>query len=247
MYRAHRVAERLLKGGRPDRYLYGDRPLREEVLERFEDGSGAVYAAITRNSYGCRVLNTAEIAFVDVDLAPPTLFDHIRFGIQKLLGKSIGSPAQRREADAIAKVQLLVNAEPRCGVRVYRTRAGLRHMITHRPMDPKSDATLRTMVELGADPLYLRLCKAQESFRARLTPKPWRCGVSAPQVRFPWPGAEAESRFRVWERDYEARSQRYATCELVREIGNAKVHPEIKSLFKLHDRLTKATSGLQLA
>lgn len=245
--RAQKVAERLLEGRRPDRYLYGDRPLREEVLEQFEDAQGVVHAAITRNSYGCRVLNTAEIVFVDVDLAPPTLGDHIRYGLHRLLGKSIPPPARQRELDAIAKVQSWVNAEPRCGVRVYRTRAGLRHMFTHRQMDPKSEATVRTMVALGADPLYLRLCKEQESFRARLTPKPWRCGVAAPQVRFPWASPQAESRFREWERDYEARTQRYATCELVQEMGNSTVHREIRRVVEIHDRLTKATSGLPLA
>ena len=35
---------------------------------------------------------------------------------------------------------------------------------------------------LGADPPYRRLCRTQKCFLARLTPKPWRCGVAKPPV-----------------------------------------------------------------
>lgn len=38
---------------------YADRPLREEVLHEIKDSTGAVAAVVTRNSYGCQVLNTA--------------------------------------------------------------------------------------------------------------------------------------------------------------------------------------------
>src|SRR6185503_17994202 len=69
---ASRVAH-LLKGGgcfAELRYAYGDRPLREQVLRELKSTSGDVIAAVTRNSYGCLILNTAHALFVDADLPP---------------------------------------------------------------------------------------------------------------------------------------------------------------------------------
>ena len=46
--------------------------MREEpVLRDWKDEQGGLTAAITRNSYGCLVLNTAQIMFVDVDAPEP--------------------------------------------------------------------------------------------------------------------------------------------------------------------------------
>jgi hypothetical protein len=63
--RAANIAQRVLKGQRLDRYLYTNRPLREEILQEFTDSQGTTYAAITRNSYGCHVLNTTNVMFVN--------------------------------------------------------------------------------------------------------------------------------------------------------------------------------------
>jgi hypothetical protein len=48
---------------------YPNRPGRELVLEEIKNAAGELLAVVTRNSYGCRVLNTARVMFVDVDLA----------------------------------------------------------------------------------------------------------------------------------------------------------------------------------
>jgi hypothetical protein len=52
----------------------------------------------------------------------------------------------------------------------------------------------------------------QESFRARLTPKPWRLDVGQPPVKFPFETPDAEGRYRDWERTYESKAAGYATC-----------------------------------
>src|SRR5262245_36925056 len=66
---AEEVAARAAQTGEPPRaYLYGDRPLREEVVRPL-DGNGSGGAVVTRNAYGCLVLNTAGALFVDVDLS----------------------------------------------------------------------------------------------------------------------------------------------------------------------------------
>src|SRR4051812_44578624 len=51
------------KGG-----YYPDRPFREQVLQQMKTSAGDIAAVVTRNSYGCLVLNTSRIMFVDVDL-----------------------------------------------------------------------------------------------------------------------------------------------------------------------------------
>ncbi|HEX2202802.1 MAG TPA: hypothetical protein VHG91_05880, partial [Longimicrobium sp.] len=68
-----RMAGRIRRGeGFPERYAYGDRPLREEVvLEVPADAGGdEPDAAVTRNSYGALVLNAARAFFIDVDVPP---------------------------------------------------------------------------------------------------------------------------------------------------------------------------------
>src|SRR5690349_9053154 len=49
------------------RYGYPDRPMREEVLREFRSSNGSTVATVSRNSVGCRVLNTEGLLFVDVD------------------------------------------------------------------------------------------------------------------------------------------------------------------------------------
>lgn len=245
--KATRLAEQILKGIRPDPYLYGDRPLREEILEEYSNRQDKPYAAITRNSYGCHILNTANFMFVDVDLPRPTFLENLRYRLQKFFGKSAAPPAQRHEAAAMMKLELVIKDNPHLGVRVYRTFAGLRYLFTHDLVDPKSDMAWQIMRTLEADPLYVKLCQAQESFRARLTPKPWRCGIAAPSDRWPWSGVEAEARFRQWEGKYLASAQQFATCWFIGGYGNSNMHPVINAVVKIHDRRTKATVEMKLA
>jgi hypothetical protein len=65
-----RIADRISRGaGFPERYAYGDRPLREEVVREIPGPGDAPNVAITRNSYGALVLNAASAFFIDVDVA----------------------------------------------------------------------------------------------------------------------------------------------------------------------------------
>ncbi len=75
----------------------------------------------------------------------------------------------------IAKAELWTRNHSDWGWRIYRTRAGLRLLATHALFDPETAAADGVFDALGADPLYRQLCKTQKCFRARLTPKYWRC------------------------------------------------------------------------
>lgn len=60
--------------------------------------------------------------------------------------------------------------------RVYRTHSGCRVICT-RIAVPREDhgwMAERVMQFLRADPDYIKLCRHQKYYRARLTPKPWR-------------------------------------------------------------------------
>ena len=157
------------------------------------------------------------------------------------------SPFEKQQDEAVAKLEELLGMDSESGARVYRTAGGLRYLFTHKPFEPGSEMTQKVMESLGADPLYVRLCKVQESFRARLTPKPWRCGLDALTVRFPRDDERQQARFENWKLQYEAETKDWATCRFVRHIGNEAMPPEIAEIVELHDRHTAATSGLPLA
>ena len=231
--RLARMAEKVARAGFEalGRYGYGERALREPVLQALPG------AAVTRNSYGCEVLNTERLMFVDIDLAEP-----YRPGlIERWLGRKATDP----EGEALARVEGWLARNRDWGFRVYRTKSGLRLMAAHAPVEAADGDSV--MSALGADPLYLRLCRAQKSYRARLTPKPWRCGLRAPGVEWPFADLRAEGRFREWQREYDEKSPRFATCRFVRVLGNTSVDAKLEPLLALHDERTRARSELALA
>jgi hypothetical protein len=91
------------------------------------------------------------------------------------------------------------------------------------------------------------LCQAQECFRARLTPKPWRCNMAPPPWRYPWANADVEIRYRSWEQRYEQASRSYTVCRLVKQLGPQEIHPDVEPILALHDRLTGIEADRPLA
>lgn len=102
------------------------------------------------------------------------------------------------------------------------------------------------MNALGADTQYVQLCRSQACFRARLTPKPWRCGVPRPPVKFPYDSPAARAAFDQWLGDYEHGAAGFKTCELVREAGCPQVHDSVRSVLRWHDTVA-CTTGTRLA
>lgn len=233
-------------------------------------------AAITRNAYGALVLNTTGACFVDVDLPeeahgrgspsadpspsplwslvealplPPTL----RSLAEQILGpRPSATPAERpRTGDVTAapltRVRDWVSARPESRLRIYRTHSGLRYLVLHDLFSPADRTVQDLMTAVGADPKYVQLCRVQQSFRARLTPKPWRVGQKKPPARFPFDSPAEERAMRDWEARYERATQGYATCHLVEEIGSGTEHPQVTALRTLHDEHTRAATSLPLA
>jgi hypothetical protein len=240
---AQRVAQRIVSpGGKQDRYPYGDRPLPEPVIEKL--GSSVV----TRNAYGALVLNADRMMFIDVDREEATPFDGsasgIVSGIFSLFGKAAPTPS--KTDPAVEDIQRIAARRQLAG-RVYKTAGGYRVLITNTEFHAGSAETEALLKEFGSDPLYVRLCRLQESFRARLTPKPWRCGFYQPRVSFPFETPDAEAEFRTWESKYASKAAAYSTCRYLTAFGDARTAPEFHDLIEYHDRETKASSGLPLA
>ncbi len=215
------------------------------MLREIKTPDGEVAAVITRNSYGALVLNTARIMFVDVDLPEPN--SPLGGWLKKLFGKPAPSAAPITNDRVMAQVEEWNQGHPGWGWRVYRTKAGLRLLATHALFEPESASTEQVFDALGADPLYRRLCRTQKCFRARLTPKPWRCGFKTPPDRWPWPDAKVEARYKDWEVRYQKACRDYATCELASTLGSQQIDPTVQLILKIHDETTLAESKLDLA
>jgi hypothetical protein len=177
----------------------------------------------------------------------------------------------------LAAFMSAVTQWPEWGVRIYKTCAGYRGLVTHATFDPTADATLDLMRQFRCDPQYIALCKRQESFRARLTPKGWRCklwGKCLPaNFRFYYPGsdmafwnvkapdeaaetqrirdalAEYDVAYDIAVAVYEQASAEYATCRYLGTVGNGEIHPDTAAIVTLHDETTHAhaETGMTLA
>jgi hypothetical protein len=226
------------------RYGYPDRPMREEVLREFRSPDGSVIATVSRNSVGCRVLNTDGLLFIDVDVADTSSGGSL---LDRLLRRGQSDPQIKLEEDASTRAHEWVAANPDWRWHLYRTKGGIRLMAVHRPIPPSDPVVQRVFDTFNADPLYRRLCENQRCYRARLTPKPWRCGADRPPDRWPWKNQEAEQKFRVWDQQYTTVMRPFATCRFLGKVGGAGMASELREIVHFHDDKTGASKDLPLA
>jgi hypothetical protein len=148
------------------------------------------------------------------------------------------SVARKRVEDFVAK-------NPHWNVRVYRTPAGLRLLATHQPFEPDEAAVQDFFKAVSADPVYVRMCKNQRCFRARLTAKPWRIGIMEHmRPRGVWPVKQDQMPIRqAWVKDYEARAEGYAACRYEDSLGSGDIHDAVRPVMDLHDRLCRSMDG----
>lgn len=238
------IAARLMSGaGFPDSYTYGNRPRREEIVEELTNDDGELIAFITRNHYGALVMNTAHLMFIDVDVPIQPAGSGLVNLIKGLFGKQTPLPAE------LVRTRIRESAArfPGLTFRVYRTLAGFRVAVINKRISPTSQEASELYQAFGADPLYVKLCANQESYRARLTPKHWRCGIDKPPTQFPFETSQARAMFDSWKGNYDRGCTGFATCRFVEQIGTARALNENATLLRLHDSTSKADSDLQLA
>ncbi|MBI2297001.1 MAG: hypothetical protein HYU76_13435 [Betaproteobacteria bacterium] len=240
--RLQRLLERIRRGEPfPEKYAYGTRPLREEIVQTLDKGNVEHPAAVvTRNRYGALVLNTARLLFLDIDLPPMTLGQRLR----RLFSAGRADPADA----ALTKLREALERSRRSATfRLYRTAAGFRAIAIDRDFDPAGRDTEELMRLTDTDPAFARLCRVHQSFRARLTPKPWRCGCPLPPGQHPREEGDARQRFAAWCGAYEQASARFATCRYVDTVGSGRPKERAAELVTLHDRVTHSSESLPLA
>lgn len=161
-----------------------------------------------------------------------------------------GGPEQMLKA-TIARVHAFVDSHPRWNVRVYESPAGLRIIATHATFDPRFTEVDEFFRAVGVDPIYYRMCLNQNCFRARLSAKPWRCGMESHLKPRPgvWPvPPERMAERTAWIEAYEKRAANYAACKFLETYGSGIVHHAVASVVTLHDDECRAlVSGLPLA
>ncbi len=245
--RVKELVAKVQRGEILDRYSYGDRPLREEAIRSIAGNQNRELGLITRNSYGSLVLNAPQAMFIDIDFSDEGPAVELLPQLGRLFGRKPAKPASTPEERAVASIQQWAARNPGVGLRVYRTAGGVRGLITSDLFDPAQETTLNILRELQADPLYTRLCRNQECFRARLSPKHWRCDIAKPPSRWPWADAGAESQYRAWDQKYNAAASRYDVCRLLAQIGNPNVHPDVQPILDQHDQACISGRNLPLA
>jgi hypothetical protein len=213
-----------------EEYYGGGR--REAPIHAIES-RGSLAGIVTRNHYGCLVLNSANSLFIDVDVSAS---DQVGISAQS-------TRAWRRTLNDLA---LVLTNERNLGFRIYRTAAGFRVLATTQHFEPGSPLSERLMAATGADAAFVRLCRTQKSFRARLSPKPWRCGLSRPPHAFPQ-SFEQKRNFDAWLATYERACRSYATCRYLGTVGPKSIDDCIAPIVELHDRETKSFDAQRLA
>ncbi len=154
------------------------------------------------------------------------------------------------EGVARKRIAAFLAQHPGWRLRLYRTPAGLRLLALHRLFDPRETEVITAFDALGVDPTYARMCRNQNCFRARLTPKPWRLGM--PRLHPPYSAAwrlehaELPAR-RAWIADYDRESAGHAACRFIETLGNGPVDSVAEHVQQVHDLMCQAERDLPLA
>jgi hypothetical protein len=189
---------------------------------------------ITRTRYGPEVLNSTSCVFVDID--EPV------FRIWQIFRRP-RSREQRKQAILEFLSRRLQKSDLKgFGIRVYETHSGIRLILDGKAMDPRSQESKNLLRSLNADRLYSALCRKQNCYRARLTPKPHRIKMKPIRLRYPYEEKDRD-RINAWVREYNLKSQRFSSCRLVQVLGSVS----ISSVVRHHDERTRAQSNLPLA
>ena len=135
-------------------------------------------------------------------------------------------------------------------LRVYRTPAGLRVIATHARFSPTSDAARAFFQAVGTDPVYAQMCLNQHCFRARLSAKPWRAGITDHVKPRPgvWPiRVERMPDRAAWVARYEQAAAAFSACRYETTLGAGKEDASLATLVALHDSECAALETRPLA
>lgn len=147
-------------------------------------------------------------------------------------------------------IESVSRQNPDCHMRVYRTTMGYRVLFMDNVYDPSSEMAQSLLSSLDSDRLYMQMCKNQQCFRARVSPKPWRIGLDRIRPRPGiWPvNPERMPERKEWVEQYAYKSMQYSVCTLVTTLGSDIVNPKAEKVRVLHDELCRVyETGNQIA
>lgn len=168
------------------------------------------------------------------------------FALFRLYDTATGGAGRR----ATRRIRRFSRENPDWHLRVYRTPAGFRVLVMHRRFDPHEDDALNFFRALGTDSLYVRMCRNQACFRARVSPKPWRIGIDAHMKPRPgvWPIKPERMPDRLkWIAAYENAAREFAACRFEEKLGGDTIDPGVDNVRQLHDQYSNAESNLPIA
>lgn len=229
--------ERLKLGKSIADYDYFNAEIREELIEEIYNDEQRLIAGITRNRYGALVLNTDALMFVDIDIPSLSFFEWFK----GLLGKKTDKRKQ-----TLNYIKSCHAHYAKLNFIIYETFAGFRIIITGHDYLINTVETTALFNVLKADKLYMTLCKVQHCFRARLTPKPWRCHSGRPPYYFPRDNIQ-QTVFENWLKQYQTNSEPYAVCYKVEQLGKHSLNSDEARIIALHDDYVLQKKPLPLA
>lgn len=224
------VQKRVQEGRRRADESY-DVEIREEIIQEVNSQN-----IVSRNRYGALVLNSADTLFIDIDEPPIDIG-----GFFKSLFSSKRRDKKQSIIEMIRKKAQGMNLQG-MALRLYETSKGVRVIVSGRLFDPRSSETQELFRRFNADRLYAYLCKKQNCFRARLTPKPSRAKCSTPKVSYPRTPDE-QAALDKWLAGYNQSSASFSVCRFIDSIGM----PLDNAIVSFHDSITKAHTTLPLA
>lgn len=233
------VIERLKQGLDFEDYGGYQGEIREVLLEEIFNDNGDVIGAITRNRYGALVLNVPDTFIADIDIPRSSPWRNL------LVLLSLAK--KKDKEDYIQAVKAFAFARPHLGIRLYETHSGLRVFITSHQMEPSDSMAKDFLNVLKSDPLYQRLCFSQQCYRARLTPKPWRCACPRPASTLPGMSDAEWETFQRWLAMYEEKTCDYAVCRLIESWGPDSMSDATARVIKVHDQYALAKGKAALA
>lgn len=130
----------------------------EEKNFDFKTGSNFHGWILTINRYGAVCLNARNMMFVDLDTNSDPIL----------------------EKQAFQRIRYMEEKDKDFSGRIYKTHSGIRMICLSLSWEASQSKTLHYLSCLGSDRLFILMCKKQNCFRARLTPKPWRTNAPIP-------------------------------------------------------------------
>ncbi|PCJ33197.1 MAG: hypothetical protein COA90_00765 [Gammaproteobacteria bacterium] len=151
---------------------------------------------------------------------------------------------------ALQTIKQVAQADPSLNLRVYRTPMGFRVLVMNSIFDPRQESTIELLNSFNSDRLYTQMCKNQNCFRARVSPKPWRINIDRLK---PTPGTwpikyKHMANRQQWVEHYNKASEAYSSYHFIMQLGSNTVVPETEYVRELHDSYSKVNlNNLDLA